>query len=389
MFQLRLRFVIPCGVLAVLFAACSGGTAPAPASPGQTAQTPMSQTSGARPEAAAQALSGTASILNTLDDRQTIGSTVDPVTGDSNPYGLDVAKVTGGKLTAGDLVVCDFNDSANVQGTGTSIIALHPTVGASPRHIVSSSYLTGCDALAMSPAGPIWAAAFSHNDNPIISASGMVLTPLFQGPWHHPFGQAFVPPVNSISVPAFYVSNAADGSLVRVAIFAGPRFAFTTIAHGFPVNGGAPGSILGPSGLNYQVAGDRLYVVDGTNNALYAIDNISKIEANGFTVNAGGTTFSGKFAADAHVIYRGAPLNGPISSAIFPGGNIVLGNTLDPNGTNLMVEISPSGHLLATKNVDTGAAGALFGMVATGTSASDVKLYFNDDNDNTVKVLQP
>ncbi len=190
-----------------------------------------------------------------------------------------------------------------------------------------------------------------------------------------------------ISVPAFYVSNAGDGSLVRVYVNPGPTFKFATIVTGFPVNNGVPGSILGPSGLNYQVAGDRLYVVDGTNNALYAIDNISKIPAGGIVVH--GATFSGKFAANAHLIFSGAPLNGPISSALLAGGNIALGNTLDPNGKNLMVEISPAGKVLNVKNVDTGAAGAIFGMVATGTSPSTTKLYFNDDNDNTVKVLSP
>ena len=38
-------------------------------------------------------------------------------------------------------------------------------------------------------------------------------------------------------------------------------------------------------------------------------------------------------------------------------------------------------------DLDTGPVGALFGIVATGTDASSTKIYFNDDNDNTVKVL--
>ncbi len=45
----------------------------------------------------------------------------------------------------------------------------------------------------------------------------------------------------------------------------------------------------------------------------------------------------------------------------------MVGNTLDPNGTNLTVELVPNGHVLATKNVGTGATGGIFGMVATGT----------------------
>ena len=39
-------------------------------------------------------------------------------------------------------------------------------------------------------------------------------------------------------------------------------------------------------------------------------------------------------------------------------------------------------------NVDKGASGALFGIVATGTDDSNTKLYFNDDNDNNLQVLE-
>jgi hypothetical protein len=269
-----------------------------------------------------------------------------------------------------------------VQGSGNEIVALHPTVGAVPRLIAKDNTLTGCNAIATAPNGNIWAAAFKANDNPIFTPSGTLVNALSNGPWHHPFGQAFAPGAH----PAFYVSNAGDGSLVRVSV---PSLTFTVIATGFPVNGGKPGSILSPSGLNYQPSGDILYVVDGTNNTLYAIDNVSRVGANGIAVNANGSSFTGPSAASAHVIFSGPPLNGPISSALLFNGNIVLGNTLDPNGQNLMVEVSSTGQLLDVKNVDNGAAGAIFGMVASGNSAATTKLYFNDDNDNTVKVLAP
>jgi hypothetical protein len=327
---------------------------------------------------------GTASVLAGLGDEITIGSTVDPVSGDVNPYGLDVAKVTAGKLTAGDLVICDFNDRANVQGTGNAIVALHPIPGSRPTHITNAEELTGCNALALAPNDFIWAADFSDSNNPIVGPFGKLLTTLSQFPWKRPFGEAFASPLNANSVPAFYVSNAGDGTLVRVSIFP-DHFGFMTIATGFPINHGVPGSILSPSGLNYQPNGDVLYVVDGTNDALYAISNVSSVGAVGIRVN--GLTFSGPDASDARVVYHGAPLNGPISSAILPGGNIAVGNTLDPNGKNLIVEISPAGKLLFVKNVDKGAAGAIFGMVATGTNATNAKLYFNDDNTNTLRVL--
>src|SRR6516162_1865024 len=61
------------------------------------------------------------SVLAHLNTTTTIGSTVDPVFGELNPYGLDIAKTTSGPIAAGDLVVCNFNNSANVQGTGSTI----------------------------------------------------------------------------------------------------------------------------------------------------------------------------------------------------------------------------------------------------------------------------
>lgn len=365
----RLSLAVGIAVGAAIFAACSSGSQ-------MSASPPVN----AHPNGGApQTVSS--SVLATLTNQQTIGSTSPSTPADVNPYGLDVAKVTSGGIDAGDLVVCDFNDPGNVQGTGTEIVALHPVVGSAPRLITKDHTLKGCNALAMAPNGSIWAAAFSANDNPIFTSGGTLISALSNGPWHHPFGEAFAPP------HTFYVSNAQDGSIVRVSVTAGPSFSFTVIATGFPVNGGKPGSILSPSGLNYQSNGDILYIVDGQNDTLYAINNVSNVGANGIAVNANGQSFSGGSAASGQVVYTGPPLNGPISSAILPGGNIALGNTLDPDGQNLIVEVSPTGQLLNVKNVDTGPAGALFGMVATGTSAATTKLYFNDDNDNTVKVL--
>jgi hypothetical protein len=326
------------------------------------------------------------SILDRLDDMKTIGSAVDPINGDQNPYGLDVAKIDAGKLKRGDLVVCNFNNSANVQGTGTTIVALHPRVGSTPLHITQNASLNGCTEVALGSTDDIWASAFSANDNPIVGPDGTLFTTLAGGPWHGPFGQTFAPHAGPFGVAAFYESNAGDGSIVRINITAGGAFTFDVIATGFPVNHGVPGSILGPSGLQYDCKHDRLFIVDGTNNALYSFRHVSTIPAGSITVS--GTTFSGPFRKRAKLIFMGPPLNGPISSALFFNGHLALGNTGDPTGKNLMVEITPHGKVLDVKNVDTGAGAAIFGMVATG-EGHDTKLYFNDDNDNTVRVLTP
>ncbi len=330
------------------------------------------------------------SVLKVLDDQRTIGSTVDPVNGDQNPYGLDVAKVTAGKIRAGDLVICNFNNNnagGNIQGQGTSIVALHPTIGSTPTHITANEELKGCNALATAPNGNIWAAAFVDNDNPIVSPSGTLLTALDGGPWHHPFGQAFAPHPTPFGIASFYVTNAGDGSIVRVNIRPGKPFSFDVIATGFPVNHGAPGSILGPSGLQYDAKRDRLFIIDGANNAVYVLRHVSTICPHGLSVDPNGTSFDGPFAHRARVVFIGPPLNGPISSAVLFDGHLAIGNTLDPTGKNLIVEITTHGKVLFVRNVDTGAAGAIFGMVATGTNIFNQKLYYNNDNDNTLRVL--
>jgi hypothetical protein len=329
---------------------------------------------------------GGGSVLPRLNELKTIGSTVDPLNGDQNPYGLDIAPTDTGLLHRGDLVVCNFNDAANVQGKGTTIVALRPDVGATPTRIAREPSLLGCTALALGPTDAIWVAAFAANDNPIVAPTGHTVTTLPGGPWHGPFGQTFAPTAGRFGDAAFYESNAGDGTIVRIDIHTGGPFTFDVIARGFAVNGGAPGSILGPSGLQYDARHDKLFVVDGADNSVTVFHHVSTIPAHGIVVH--GATFSGPSANLARRIASGAPLNGPISSALLPGGHLVVGNTLDPDGTNLMVELAPNGRVVATKNVDTGPAGALFGMVASGDSPGDAQLYFNDDNDNTVKLLE-
>ncbi|MGD0040394.1 MAG: hypothetical protein ABSE84_08285 [Isosphaeraceae bacterium] len=68
-----------------------------------------------------------ASILNNLSLPRTV-STV-PANGDLNPYGVAfVPSVfpSGGLLTPGDILVSNFNNSINLQGTGTTIVKIAP-----------------------------------------------------------------------------------------------------------------------------------------------------------------------------------------------------------------------------------------------------------------------
>jgi hypothetical protein len=313
----------------------------------------------------------------------TIGSTVDPKNGDQNPYGLAIAPITAGKMTAGDLIICNFNDSANVQGNGTTIEILHPTPGSTPVQFVQDPNLKGCAALAPDGMDNPWAAAYSSDLAPFYTASGSLVSTLSAGPWSGPWGEIFAVPPGGATPSFFVTSNATSGTLVNVNV-AGTTF--TTTVTGFSINAGAvPGTIYGAAGLTYDGANDILYVVDSNLNRVVAFAKYSTYGASAVTV--GGAGFTGPSAASASVVFSGAPLNSPISAALLFNGDLVVGNTGDADGTNLLIEIAPdTGKVVGTQNVDTGAAGALFGIATSGTTAATAKIYFNDDNDNTVKV---
>jgi hypothetical protein len=329
-------------------------------------------------------LSPDASILKALKKQVVIGSTVDPVNGAQNPYGLTIAPSTTGDFTAGDLVACNFNGKSNVQGTGQSVIALHPKPKSKPTHVSKLKSLRGCDALALDESDIIWASSMVANDNPVIDANGKLIDNIKGKPFSQPWGQIYAETTSG--TPAFYETNAGNGSIVRINLSSG--FTYDVIATGFPVNHGKPGTALAPSGLAYDASVDTLYFADGDNNTVVAFKNVSSIPKHGIKAESNGMKFSGPAAGDARIVYSGDPLNGPISTALLPNGNLIVGNTLDPDGKNLLVELSASGKLLDVRNVDKGPAGALFGIVATGTKASDTKIYFNDDNDNNVQVLE-
>ena len=81
---------------------------------------------GASPAAAA---SPSRPFLDRATSRTDVASTV-PGNGDVNPYGVAVVPVTRGRLQQGSVLVSNFNDQANLQGTGTTIVQVSPSAGA-------------------------------------------------------------------------------------------------------------------------------------------------------------------------------------------------------------------------------------------------------------------
>ncbi|MDI7065568.1 hypothetical protein QMO17_30440, partial [Klebsiella pneumoniae] len=64
-------------------------------------------------------------FLETIKHHSTLINTV-PENGDQNPYAVVVAPVTAGTVKQGDVLVGNFNNSTNLQGTGSTIVNYHP-----------------------------------------------------------------------------------------------------------------------------------------------------------------------------------------------------------------------------------------------------------------------
>ena len=76
--------------------------------------------------AGAVGLASPTPFLNGLNTVTTIAPSAPQPGGDVNPYGVAVVPTSKDELVAGDVLVSNFNNSANSQGTGTTIVQIPP-----------------------------------------------------------------------------------------------------------------------------------------------------------------------------------------------------------------------------------------------------------------------
>jgi hypothetical protein len=381
--------------------AASGSLAVAPTGPGTVIYTLNCTGAGGTASATTPMVTVNPSILSTLATASItkIGPTPDPVLMGGNPYGLVIAPATSGLITAGDLIVCNFNsandNATGKQGNGTTIVGLHPTPGSSPYSIASSPSSAGCNALAMLPDDSISVAAYAANQNPLVNATGTVSTPFSADTFGEPWGEAYVA-ATSANPAALYVSN-ANGSIDRITLNSDSQTAFAQIASGF-CGSGMPGAVYAPAGLTYDASIDTLYIVDTSSYSVVAFANVSSIGADGIVVDGQCSTtiptptptFTGPSAMSARVLAHGGQFVAPISAALLSDGDLIVGNgdiNLTTGSPNLAFEISPvlpGGFVGDPIQLDSGGPGALFGIAATTDSSGHQIVYFNDDNANAV-----
>ncbi len=377
------RSVIPAALILLATSAC--GTHAVPSS--GDANSPALQVSDARSNH--NRPDDTTSILKNLTKNVTIGTTVDAKNGDEGPRALWIAPGSShGTLKKGQLVFCNFEDSAGNAGAGTTIEALNSTPGSQPVRFFQSESIKGCDGTAIHPRdGSVYASGLTSGKFDIIAKKGQLVRTYGGKLFKAPFADIITKPQQNFS-PLYVYVGTTQGTIVSISTGFYGNGQATEVANGFAVSKGSQDE-LAPSGFQYDNTSDTLYIVDGASNTVVAFDNASKLlDKDEITVKPGGKTFKCKYPKTTcgHLVYSGSPLNGPMASALLPNGNLIVANT---KGTaNTLVELTPGGKILDTKVVDTSAVQGIFGLAARGTSDSNTVLFYTDTNSNTVQELE-
>jgi hypothetical protein len=337
-------------------------------------------------------------FLGPLHRVSTVASTV-PGNGDVNPYGTALVKRSVGDLRRGDVLVSNFNNAANQQGTGTTLVEVSPRGKARLFAQIDPGRLPGpcpggvglTTALSILPGGWVVVGSLPTADGTsatakagcllVLDSRGRVRETLagqgINGPWD-------MTAISSGDRTDLFVTNvlngtvAAGGNVVRRGTVLRitlsrhgdqpPRRVGTTvIGSGFAEKTDPAALVVGPTGVGLH--GGTLYVADTVDNRITAIPNALSRR---------------RSAGTGKVITRGQHLNAPLGLAIAPGGEILTVNGGDGN----IVETTPRGRQVAVRQLDASGtppgAGALFGLAV---STHPDKVYFVDDATNQLDVL--
>jgi uncharacterized protein (TIGR03118 family) len=317
--------------------------------------------------------------------QQTI-STV-PANGDLNPYGVAFVPQGfqgTGVLKPGDLLVSNFNNSANVQGTGTTIERITPDGQRSVFFQGSGLGLT--TALGVLKSGFVIVGNVPTDSNGvaqqgsllILDANGKVVSTLsdsalLDGPWDLALN-------DQGNFAQVFVSNVLSGTVTRIDLVI-PRggtpivVSETQIASGFAHRTDPNALVVGPTGLAFDARTDTLYVASTADNAIFAIHDAA------LTRHDHGM---------GQLIFNDPNfLHGPLGLTLAPNGDLIVANgdavNPDPNNPNELVEITPQGKLVSTFQLDSGSGGAAFGVAVSSVNGV-VRLAAVDDNTNTVHI---
>lgn len=322
----------------------------------------------------AAGLSFCASLLQASESREafiprlTNSSTI-PANGDLNPYGVAFVPgffAGGGTLAAGDVLVSNFNNSANLQGAGTTIIALTPTGPIAPPGTANTFFTSSLPGLSTAlgvlrggfvvvgnvPTTDGTFATIGQGALQVIDRAGNLVqawtdAKFLDGPWDLAIDDRG-------AYATIFVSNVLSGTVARLEVAVGAKnltlLHEMLIATGYTHMPNAAALVLGPTGLAYDQATDTLYVASTADNTVYAV---AEARSRTHAVTRGMTVF-----ADEH-------LRGPLALRFAPNGHLLTANGDAVNADVLhpseIVEFTLRGTFVREYNVDSSQGGA-FGL---------------------------
>ena len=337
----------------------------------------------------------------------TLTSTV-PQNGDLNPYAVVVAPATVGKIRNGDVLVTNFNNVSNLQGTGTTIVAYDPASKKMSVFADLPQHDAGCPggiglgtAMAVLKSGFVVVGSTPSTDGTtktkgdgcllVLDADGKPLAAWTGRDINDPWGNMAVvdrgttatlfvsmagfdvpgPDVHDQKTGAPVIVNKATVLRLDLTIPQGKPPAIarqTVVADGFGQRADKDVFLIGPTGL--ALGGDgTLYVSDALGNRIVAIP-----QALTRTSSAG----------TGRTVTRDGLLKRPLAMTMTPAGTLLVTNA--QNGE--VVEVDPnSGRQLGARWIDNDQAqsppgsGDLFGIAMTPDGNG---FYYVEDDMNTV-----
>ena len=322
------------------------------------------------------------SFLGQLRAGSQIASTV-PAEGDVNPYGLAVVPASAGRLTAGHVLVSNFNDKANVQGTGSTIVQVSPAgqtslfadVARLPAGMACPGGVGLTTALGILPGG--WVVVGSLPTTTGGALPGLepgrvpdrAERPGHPGRDHHqqehrrPLGpgrdvdrdvgagvRLQRPGRQHHHQPRDPGDRQLHGGAPRLrpknlGTTSPPALTSTTVVgSGYPWTADKAALVLAPTGLALGHNG-TLYVADTQTNTISAIPQA--------------TTRTTAQVATAGLLSAGGALDAPLGMTLAPNGDLIVVNGNNGNA----VEITPAGRQLTTRTLVKNGAGDLFGII--------------------------
>jgi hypothetical protein len=299
--------------------------------------------------------------LETVRRHVTLTSTVTD-NGDLNPYAVVVAPVSAGKIQKDDVLVDNFNDIANLQGTGTTIVDYNPTTKQTSLFAKLPQKLPQCPggvglttAMTMLKTGWIIVGSTPSTDGTtktkgdgcllVLDSNGQMVAawsgPTINDPWGNmavidngPTATLFIS-MAGFGVPGPEATDPATGYPVVVHQATVLRLELsipdgkppvllsqTVVGNGFSQRADRDNFLFGPTGLALA-PDDTLYVTDGLDNQITAIpDAVKRADSAGV----------GKLLTENGL------LAWPLALATAPNGHLLVCN--GKNGQ--VVEIDPA-----------------------------------------------